>query len=216
MAGATTDQHQHTGHDHGHDSDVSHGNRENTPARSEGGADSEAGPFSLKRARAHPCDKCDKSFHYPARLIEHKNVHSGKTPFKCELETCDKAFPTSDQLRTHAQRHQLRFTCEICQKRFQTESIRRTHMLTHSTLRPFGCKDPRCDKTFKTQKALEKHAEIHKPEAPQVCDLDGCGRGFKRKDGLQRHKRNEHGVRVKKRRSTRKENGVGFEDADVA
>ena len=216
MAGATTDQHQHTGHDYGHDSDVSHGNRENTPARSEGGADSEAGPFSLKRARAHPCDKCDKSFHYPARLIEHKNVHSGKTPFKCELETCDKAFPTSDQLRTHAQRHQLRFTCEICQKRFQTESIRRTHMLTHSTLRPFGCKDPRCDKTFKTQKALEKHAEIHKPEAPQVCDLDGCGRVFKRKDGLQRHKRNEHGVRVKKRRSTRKENGVGFEDADVA
>ena len=69
MAGATTDQHQHTGHDHGHDSDVSHGNRENTPARSEGGADSEAGPFSLKRARAHPCDKCDKERRVPSLAV---------------------------------------------------------------------------------------------------------------------------------------------------
>jgi KRAB domain-containing zinc finger protein len=217
MASATT-----IGKDsaHDHESDSGH-DRENTPAPSEGGGgggggdETQPGPFSLKRKKAHPCDKCDKSFHFPARLIEHKNLHTGKTPFKCTIENCDEAFPTSDQLRTHAQRHLLRFRCEICHKRFQTESIRRTHMLTHSTVRPFACEDPECDKKFKTARALEKHADVHRPEEPQVCDVAGCDRSFKRKDGLQRHKRNEHGIRFKKRRSARKEDGPGFEDANV-
>ena len=133
---------------HDHESDSGH-DRENTPAPSEGGGDggggeeTEAGPLSLKRKRSHPCDKCDKSFHYPARLIEHKNIHTGKRPFKCTIENCDEAFPTSDQLRTHAQRHLLRFRCEICQKRFQTESIRRMHMLTHSTCLLYTSPSPR-------------------------------------------------------------------------
>ena len=110
----------------------------------------------------------------------------------------------------------LRFRCEICQKRFQTESIRRMHMLTHRTVRPFACEEPGCDKKFKTARALEKHAVVHRPEEPQVCDVDGCDRTFKRRDGLQRHRRMEHGIRFKKRRSARKEDGLGFEDALVA
>ena len=89
-------------------------------------------------------------------------------------------------------------------------------LLTHSTVRPFACEEPGCDKKFKTARALEKHAVVHRPEEPQVCDVDGCDRTFKRRDGLQRHRRMEHGIRFKKRRSARKEDGLGFEDALVA
>ena len=50
------------------------------------------------------CETCGARFYYPAKLAEHANVHSGTTPFRCEHDGCEEAFPTRDRLRTHAQK----------------------------------------------------------------------------------------------------------------
>ena len=45
--------------------------------------------------RKYVCDwsECKKTFNTKHCLIEHKRTHTGETPFKCDIDGCDKLFP---------------------------------------------------------------------------------------------------------------------------
>lgn len=69
---------------------------------------------SLYRLRAHqrvhsgdlfPCDQCEKQFITRADLRKHERTHSGQRPYRCEVDSCGKAYTAAHHLKAHSRKH---------------------------------------------------------------------------------------------------------------
>lgn len=111
--------------------------------------------------------------------------HIGRNPFPCDQ--CDKAFKSSNQLKTHKKiTHQgIRpYTCDICNKRFALTHDYKRHLITHSAKGKFAC--DLCDKLFTGQGNLNAHKKfVHQQIRLFTCQH--CDQRFSTSSYLKYH-----------------------------
>ena len=130
------------------------------------------------------CDECKKHFHNNSNLLNHKqNIHSNVRSFKCNRNDCNKRFQTFGNLNRHLLSHSSvkSFGCNKCDKRFKTKPDLRNHHLVHTNLRPFKCPQNAFNKTFKRKPDLMTHQIIHS-DKPFNCEK--CDKIFNNKNNL--------------------------------
>jgi hypothetical protein len=118
----------------------------------------------------YQCSKCDKSFNFKFKWIEHENVHLGKEACICEV--CGKQFNARSRLRIHMIMQHLsnrEYSCTICKKAFPTKSGLRRHQKLHLPDSPHQC--PICGKTFKLTNYLTIHMWSHDPDRHEKYSL---------------------------------------------
>eukprot|EP01084_Bolivina_argentea_P010493 19545_1 len=59
--------------------------------------------FKIHTSAAHVCEFCDKPFGRKANYIEHRRIHTGETPFKCNI--CRKQFKQKHAWKVHMKIH---------------------------------------------------------------------------------------------------------------
>ncbi|KAJ8908827.1 hypothetical protein NDN08_005531 [Rhodosorus marinus] len=56
-------------------------------------------------ASVHNCDKCPKKFERLSNLKAHRRMHTGETPYKCDVPDCAKSFKWKSSLSSHMKSH---------------------------------------------------------------------------------------------------------------
>lgn len=112
----------------------------------------QSAPSSAKPA----CDLCGKVFCQPFKLRIHKEqVHGiNETSRKPQQGSINNDMLQDDNFT-------LRVICPKCSKTFKNKSNLKIHMLTHSGVKPFGCKVPSCNQGFTTKQCLQFHYKKH-------------------------------------------------------
>ncbi|XP_077283350.1 uncharacterized protein LOC143909303 isoform X2 [Arctopsyche grandis] len=114
-----------------------------------------------QREKLIGCDFCDKKFTYERNKTNHMKKHSGEAQYECE--TCQRNFPTRNNLASHLLTHVSSgspFRCDICGREFNMKRNLIMHVKSHNNERPFEC--PACEKSFKLKYFLELHlTRIH-------------------------------------------------------
>ena len=138
------------------------------------------------------CDFCGRAFVNRHVLTEHRNTHTGDTPFKCEM--CGAAFTYTGGLRIHKRRvhgigKQRSYECKICFKAYKCSGGLRVHMEQHSDRGPrFRCDT--CGRAFYQKGAMQRHMRTHTGERPFKCEL--CASTFADTSILRRHMMGRH------------------------
>jgi KRAB domain-containing zinc finger protein len=108
------------------------------------------------------CRCCAKTFYYKSDRVNHEALHAGIRSHACDL--CAKSYCTAKSLKKHRQVAHLSSaadcTCPVCHKVLSTRLKLRAHRLTHSSLRPFACRQ--CGQRFKEKRSLLKHIKLKK------------------------------------------------------
>jgi uncharacterized Zn-finger protein len=106
------------------------------------------------------CRCCAKTFYYKSDRVNHEALHAGIRSHACDL--CAKSYCTAKSLKKHRQVAHLSSaadcTCPVCHKVLSTRLKLRAHRLTHSSLRPFACRQ--CGQRFKEKRSLLKHIKL--------------------------------------------------------
>lgn len=128
-------------------------------------------------------------------LKTHMKVHEGRFNFKCDIETCEKAFLSSYSLKIHRRVHtgEKPYPCEEsgCNRSFNTRYRLTAHKRLHSG-DTFDCDYDNCAKQFTTRSDLKKHTRKHTGERPYQCVVDGCGKTFIAPHHLRTHTQSRH------------------------
>lgn len=148
------------------------------------------------------CKICGKKFCQPQKLKIHlRRMHSGGNPnvlaeFECLL--CQRVLASNNALQRHkrevhametihsasasvsssnsslssTQDASARVACEKCGRTFKNKSNLKIHMLTHSGVKPFGCKIEGCKNGFTTKQCLQFHYKrshgLNEEEMPKI------------------------------------------------
>lgn len=144
----------------------------------------------LNRHASRPafnCDKCDMSFTWKGRLLDHRMVEH-KVGYACEV--CNKRFKRKENIRIHMLTHETqgKFVCSTCgyvTKRRQCLTI---HMMRHED--KWLCRCTICNKGFQSYATLQQHMNNHTGERPFTCDI--CGRNYGNSNTLWKHSRMYH------------------------
>ncbi|XP_018330534.1 zinc finger protein 675 [Agrilus planipennis] len=139
---------------------------------------------------------CNKYFKKRSKLTYHSGKHTGKRPFKCEVENCNKSYTNPAHLRRHKKITHDKFvkaesilcTYEGCLRIFSNRySLKKHCNLKHNANRkfPFNCKQ--CSEGFTRKRQLLKHSYVHTGIAPFKCDQ--CEARFLTMVDCNRHKR---------------------------
>lgn len=72
--------------------------------------------------------QCDKHFLYPGQLKSHMTLHTGETPYSCDL--CDKSFRLKKSLLLHSHSHtgEKPEKCKYCDKKYIHPNILNDHI----------------------------------------------------------------------------------------
>ena len=139
------------------------------------------------------CTICPKKFTKQWLLKQHINLHTGETPFKCEI--CYRKFHTSKAKGVHKYlKHSVSyqgFRCKICGEKCRSGLGREAHYLIH-TPEELACHDifikmAECDVCGKMVRKnyLTNHKLSHASKDSFICEV--CGKGFKRVGNLKKH-----------------------------
>jgi hypothetical protein len=124
-------------------------------------------PLPAAASRTEPeevssCRCCAKTFYYKSDRLNHEALHAGIRSHACDQ--CAKSYCTAKSLKKHRQVVHLSSaadcTCPVCHKVLSTRLKLRAHRLTHSSLRPFACRQ--CGQRFKEKRSLLKHIKLKK------------------------------------------------------
>lgn len=176
---------------------------------------------SLKKYVCEEPD-CDKSYHKPSLLEQHRRSHTNERPFVCHIENCTSLFLRKSHLKAHLVSHGKEenkpFHCLVCGKGVNTQQHLKRHEITHT--KSFKCEHPgcteafykhqslrhhvlsvhertlsclKCDKTFSRPYRLAQHnIKFHSELPVYQCDHQGCFGNFKTWLALQLHIKTEH------------------------
>jgi len=134
----------------------------------------------------HSCTDCGRRFRSERMLKEHRESHSGQTPFKCTV--CGEQFATSCGLGQHNKDHEVHsmedmYSCDSseCDAVFSDPQDLTKHMESQHPRRGQSCK-----KTFANFSSLQAHnANVCTGKRPFDCH--SCGKSFKHKSWLDSH-----------------------------
>ncbi|XP_076657635.1 uncharacterized protein LOC143361826 isoform X4 [Halictus rubicundus] len=136
------------------------------------------------------CDDCGKMLSTAYNLMTHRNTHTGKRPYACQV--CEKSFCSASGLNRHTRDvHDgiKRFACDICGRCLASKVSRDEHRRTHTGERPHVCET--CGKSFKQKASLHVHRLFHSKLPRHRCP--SCDRCFPRKQELDKHVQGRHG-----------------------
>ena len=153
------------------------------------------------------CVECGKIFKNIRTLSQHRKIHTGLRPYKCQI--CGKSFVRKDVMLEHFRAHDpssALYVCQVCGKTFARRFSLQTHMMHHAPHKKYACTV--CQKLFFTRSNLKEHEEIHqdKKQCPKcnvyvlhltaharTCGTDAvfacttCGKMFPQKRYLLQH-----------------------------
>lgn len=121
-------------------------------------------PVSRKGVKMYNCSFCDKTFLRHDNLKRHEAIHSDARNFKCT--ECEKAFKTSEMMRSHLKTHFKNYSCTDCDKKFNSSRSLESHQRTHQGIRPFTCNISKCGKDYTSSKGLREHQRKHHAKQP--------------------------------------------------
>lgn len=128
---------------------------------------------------AYCCEFCEIAFIDIRALMEHRDVHSGKTPYECDL--CSSKYDSFSKLKTHKQSHQnlnaifpvvRKYVCDegSCRKSYRHWSDLTSHRKTVHLINPSILKCGDCGKTFYQSWKLSYHCKsVH--GGPMQCNI---------------------------------------------
>lgn len=123
------------------------------------------------------CPDCGKLFTRRNMYNEHRNIHLGLKPFKCD---CGASFASNSSLRSHFRVHtggngvkhsnfdvslillsftEKPFVCKFCNKAYSHYSDMKRHSYTHTGNYPFSCEF--CQKQFAKKSTYKMHISMH-------------------------------------------------------
>ncbi|XP_039433434.1 zinc finger protein 596-like [Culex pipiens pallens] len=109
-------------------------------------------------SRQHSCEICNDTFTNSHSLRYHMNRHTGNTPYRCQTEGCNEAFPTPDGRQRHQDycgKELQKVGCTLCKATFKNRKYLRVHMLGHEAKFECGV----CGKRFAQNFRLKAHVE---------------------------------------------------------
>ena len=79
---------------------------------------------------------CNKAYSYKSSLINCKHIHSGKSPYVCDV--CNKAYSNKSNLIKHISKHigECPYVCDVCSKAYSDKSSLIKHKPIHSSEHP--------------------------------------------------------------------------------
>lgn len=139
------------------------------------------------------CNICQEGFLRKRTLEEHKNFHTGETPYVCTH--CGQRFKVSRHFYKHMyllhnpnlsktpkykrkyveKRVHLHLECKECGKIFASRSGFSNHQLIHEGIKKFLCST--CGKQFITNAQLQKHLKCHK-DRNKIFNCADCDKTF--------------------------------------
>ncbi|XP_071951406.1 uncharacterized protein [Antedon mediterranea] len=148
-----------------------------------------------EEARRFKCDLCDYTTPYRPCFRAHMDRHFGNRPFKCELDYCDFATTTKQNLKSHMLKHGDKpYKCGFCSYSATHKQQLLNHMDRHDAVpqnllkKSYKC--DLCDYTTPHKFSLKRHSERHdenrsKPEKMFACTECEYTTGYK--SSLKRH-----------------------------
>ncbi|XP_064547810.1 zinc finger protein 37A-like [Drosophila montana] len=144
----------------------------------------------IELRRTHHCAHCARTFDSVYELQIHRQIHTGKLPYKCSY--CPNSFAHKSIYTAHIRGHRsggpsvkelVPHACHHCGKTFADKLNYAAHMHIHSSLRPYRC--TYCPKGFMRGCELKKHLRTHTGERPYKCNY--CPKAFIQSAHLKSH-----------------------------
>ncbi|CAF1090693.1 unnamed protein product, partial [Brachionus calyciflorus] len=135
------------------------------------------------------CEFCDKKFKDLKIMEQHRNLHLGIKPFKCDH--CESYFGTKGEMSRHVKyKHTMEkpHKCSICDYSTVELSKLKRHMRVHTDERPYLCH--LCDYASRDTFRLKRHLRTHTGEKPYECPV--CKNKFSQSNGLKAHIKTFH------------------------
>lgn len=135
----------------------------------------------------HSCNKCNKSFTFKGKLMDHKKFAHGIS-YSCEI--CNKRFNHRDNIRIHMATHETeeKYVCYICGYSTKRKQCLEVHMMRHED--KWVCHCSICNRGFFSYATLAQHMNSHTGEKPFTCDQ--CGVNYSNYNTLWKHSRKFH------------------------
>lgn len=135
----------------------------------------------------HSCNKCNKSFTFKGKLMDHKKFAHGIN-YACEI--CHKRFNHKDNIRIHMATHETeeKYVCYICGYSTKRKQCLEVHIMRHED--KWVCHCSICNRGFFSYATLAQHMNSHTGEKPFTCDQ--CGANYSNYNTLWKHSRKFH------------------------